>query len=58
MDMKNTGICSLISFMGGLLVGSIATMLTAPQSGAELRTKIRELIEQEGEKLHSHCQAK
>ena len=38
--MKSTGICSLVSFLGGLLVGSVAAMLTTPQSGAELRSKM------------------
>ena len=53
--MKSTGICSLVSFSGGLLVGSVAAMLTTPQSGAELRSKIRDYVEDEAEKIRCHC---
>ncbi len=53
--MKHTGICSLISFFGGILVGSVAAMLTTPQSGAELRNKIRDYVDQEAEKMRCHC---
>ncbi|MBR5334410.1 MAG: YtxH domain-containing protein [Alistipes sp.] len=53
--MKNTGICSLVSFLGGLLVGSVAAMLTTPQSGAELRSKIRDYVEEESDKIRCHC---
>ncbi|MBQ2374909.1 MAG: YtxH domain-containing protein [Alistipes sp.] len=56
--MKNTGICSLISFFGGVLVGSVAAMLTTPQSGAELRNKIRDYVDQETEKMRCHCNDK
>ncbi|MBR6760091.1 MAG: YtxH domain-containing protein [Alistipes sp.] len=56
--MKNTGLCSLLSFFGGVLVGSITAMLTTPQSGSELRDKIRDYVEQEGEKIRCHCHDK
>jgi gas vesicle protein len=56
--MKNTGICSLISCFGGVLVGSVAAMLTTPQSGAELRSKIRDYVDQEAEKIRCHCNDK
>ena len=56
--MKITGICSLISFFGGVLVGSVAAMLTTPQSGAELRNKIRDYVDQEAEKIRCHCNDK
>ncbi len=56
--MKHTGICSLVSFLGGVLVGSITTMLTTPQSGQELRDKIRDYVEQESEKIRCQCNDK
>ena len=53
--MKSTGICSLVSFLGGLLVGSVAAMLTTPQSGAELRSKIKDYVEEKADKIRCHC---
>lgn len=53
--MKSTGICSLVSFIGGVLVGSVVTMLVTPQSGPELRGKIRNYVDEEAEKLRCHC---
>lgn len=49
--MKSTGICSIISFIGGALVGSVTAMLLTPQSGPELRGKIRDYLEEESEKM-------
>ena len=53
--MKGTGICSLVSFFGGMLVGSEVTMLVTPHSGPELRSKIRDYVDQEAEKIRCHC---
>ena len=53
--MKSTGICSLVSFLGGLLVGSVAAMLRTPQSGAELRSKFKDYVEEEADKIRCHC---
>ncbi|MBQ3582240.1 MAG: YtxH domain-containing protein [Alistipes sp.] len=53
--MKHSGICTLVSFLGGMLVGSVVTMLVTPQSGPELRTKIRDYVDQETEKIRCHC---
>ena len=53
--MKHSGICNLVSFLGGMLVGSVVTMLVTPQSGPELRTKIRDYVAQETEKIRCHC---
>ena len=39
--MKNTGI-AIVSLVGGLIIGSALTMLFTPQSGPELRRKIKE----------------
>ncbi len=53
--MKHSCICNLASFLGGMLVGSVVTMLTTPQSGPELRTKIRDYVDHEAEKIRCHC---
>lgn len=44
--MKNTGI-AIVSLVGGMIIGSALTMLFAPQSGAELRRKIKDSIDDE-----------
>lgn len=48
--MKNTGI-AIISLVGGLIIGSALTMLFTPQSGPELRRKIKESIDDEIERV-------
>ena len=53
--MKSTGICSLVSFLGGILVGSMVDVLTTQQSGPELRNKIRDYVDQEADKMRCHC---
>ena len=53
--MKSTCICSLVSFLGGILVGSMVAVLTTPQSGPELRNKIRDYVDQEADKMRCHC---
>ena len=53
--MKSTGICSLVSFLGGILVGSMVAVLTTPHSGSELRNKIRDYVDQEADKMRCHC---
>ena len=44
--MKHTGI-AIISLVGGLIIGSALTMLFTPQSGPELRRKIKDSIDDE-----------
>ena len=39
--MKNTGI-AIVSLVGGMIIGSALTMLFTPQSGPELRQKIKD----------------
>lgn len=56
--MKNTGLCSIISFIGGALIGSAAAMLMTPQSGPELREKIRNYIREEADKMRCDCNDK
>lgn len=59
----------MISLLGGMIVGSALAMLLTPQSGPELRTKIKEWAEEEVEKLQQqiksqieearcHCESK
>ena len=47
--MKNTGIV-IASLVGGMIIGSALTMLFTPQSGAELRKQIKDLIGDEVDK--------
>lgn len=44
--MKNSGII-ITSLVGGMLIGSALTMLFTPQSGPELRKKIKNLLDDE-----------
>lgn len=44
--MKNSGI-AIASLVGGMLIGSALTMLFTPQSGPELRRKIKNLLDDE-----------
>ena len=53
--MKNNGICSIVSFLGGALVGSIVTMLVTPQSGPDLRKKITDYVDREADKIRCRC---
>ena len=55
--MKNTGII-IASLLGGLIVGSALTMLLTPQSGPELRGKIKDFIDEEVEKVRCKCDEK
>ncbi len=50
--MKNTGI-AIISLVGGLIIGSALTMLFTPQSGPELRRKIKDSIDDEIDRVKS-----
>ena len=44
--MKNTGI-AIVSLVGGMIIGSALTMLLTPQSGPELRQKIKDSLDDE-----------
>jgi len=48
--MKNTGI-AIVSLVGGMIIGSALTMLFTPQSGPELRQKIKDEIDKVKDKL-------
>lgn len=49
-NYENTGIV-IVSLVGGLIIGSALTMLFTPQSGAELRKQIKDLIGDEVDKV-------
>lgn len=48
--MKNTGI-AIVSLVGGLIIGSALTMLFTPQSGPELRRKIKDSLDDRIERM-------
>ena len=48
--MKNTGIV-IASLVGGMILGSALTMLFTPQSGADLRRKIKESLGDEIDRM-------
>ena len=48
--MKNTGIV-IASLVGGMIIGSALTMLFTPQSGPELRRKIKESLGDEIDRM-------
>lgn len=52
--MKESGLC-IISFIGGILVGSAVTMFVTPKSGKEMRGSIRDLVNGELEKIRCRC---
>lgn len=55
--MKNTGI-AIVSLVGGMIVGSALTMLFTPQSGPDLRSKLKDMIDEEVEKVRCKCDEK
>ncbi|MBQ5709822.1 MAG: YtxH domain-containing protein [Alistipes sp.] len=50
--MKHSSLC-LLSALGGALVGAMVAVLVTPQSGKELRGKIREAIDEAAAKMHA-----
>lgn len=52
--MKNTGI-SILSLVGGMIIGSALTMLLTPKSGPEMRQDIKDLINDEVDKLKNRA---
>ncbi len=44
--MKHTGIC-IASLVGGMLIGSALAMFLTPQSGPELRHRVKDLFDDE-----------
>lgn len=53
--MKHSGIC-LVSLIGGMVFGSALALLLTPQSGPELRTKIRDWVDEEVERAKSKAE--
>lgn len=50
VTMKNTG-NSILTLVGGMILGSAITMLLTPKSGPEMRQDIKDLINDEVDKL-------
>lgn len=48
--MKNSGII-LTSLIGGMILGAAVTMLLTPQSGPALRKQIKDLVNNEVDKV-------
>lgn len=46
--MSNTAGKVIAAFIGGAVVGAVAALLLAPQSGAETRAQIKELAKEKG----------
>ncbi len=46
----------MISLLGGMVVGSALAMLLTPQSGPELRTKIKDWVEEEVDKAKTKAE--
>ncbi len=53
--MKNKTIC-VVSLIGGMIVGSALTMLLTPQSGPELRGRIKDFIDEGVDKVKSKAE--
>ena len=51
--MKNSSLC-LLSALGGAVVGAVVAMLVTPQSGSELRSKIRTAVDEAAERMRHH----
>lgn len=48
--MKNTGI-AIVSLVSGLIIGSALTMLFTPQSGPDMRKHLKDLIDDEVDRM-------
>jgi gas vesicle protein len=52
--MKKSSLC-LLTALGGAIVGAAIAVLITPQSGKELREKIRSSIDEATRRMHHHC---
>ena len=52
--MKNSGIC-ICSVLGGIIAGSIVTMLVTPKNGREMRESIRDFVNGELNRIKCRC---
>jgi gas vesicle protein len=50
--MRNSSLC-LLSALGGAVLGAAIAMLVTPQSGRELRNKIRAAVNDAAEKIRT-----
>lgn len=53
--MRHTTIC-IASLLGGMIIGSALAMLLTPQSGPELRRKIKDKVEDEVDQLKTKAE--
>ncbi|MBR5807838.1 MAG: YtxH domain-containing protein [Alistipes sp.] len=52
--MKNTTL-SIVSLLGGMLIGSALTLALTPKTGEEMRHLVHDFIHDEIDKLHAAC---
>lgn len=52
--MKNTTL-SIVSLLGGMLIGSALTLALTPKTGEEVRNLMRDFLNEEIGKWHSAC---
>lgn len=52
--MKNYGL-TLVSFLGGAIVGAAVAMLVTPKSGSAMREYLREFVDEELSKVGNKC---
>jgi gas vesicle protein len=52
--MKQTTM-TILSMLGGMVIGSALALAFTPKPGAEMRSLVRDLIEEEVEKMRSAC---
>lgn len=51
--MKKSSVCLLLA-LGGAVVGAAVAILVTPQSGKELRSKLRTALNEAQHKMHHH----
>ena len=52
--MKNSGIC-ICSLLGGIVIGSVITLLVTPKTGKEMRDSIRDFVDSELDRVKCRC---
>ena len=52
--MKQTTM-TILSMLGGMVIGSALALAFTPKTGAEMRSLVRDFIEEEVEKMRSAC---
>ena len=52
--MKQTTL-TILSMLGGMVIGSALALAFTPKTGAEMRSLVRDFIDEEVEKMRSAC---